>query len=191
MGALRDRVLEQTAPQCVENRADMGLVLVDLSFQTIGYDRGAAAIFDGDLEPGPAFNLPREIQQVIHAYSPADLPKVTMHFRRGTSEYKCRAYLIKSRNNSMPHTVVALHIERDCTGQDAVARLIEQYHLTAREQEALTGIAQGLATKDLAKRMKISPNTVKSFLRLIMIKIGVTTRGEMVAKLLEYSDNNE
>jgi DNA-binding CsgD family transcriptional regulator len=43
----------------------------------------------------------------------------------------------------------------------------------------------GLATKELATRLNISPNTVKAFLRLVMIKMGVATRGEMFAKLLE------
>ena len=36
--------------------------------------------------------------------------------------------------------------------------------------------------------MNISPNTVKSFLRIIMIKMGAGTRSGIVGKLLEYSN---
>jgi DNA-binding CsgD family transcriptional regulator len=189
MGALRDQLLQQNVVPSLERRTDVGLVLMDLSYQTIGYDRGAAAILNGGLQPATGFSLPRELQQAIQAANPAELPAVRMHFRRGTNEYKCHAYLVRSQNSAFPQKILALHLERDCTGEDAVAKLTVQYHLTAREQEALSGIAMGLSTKDLADRMRISPNTVKSFLRLIMIKVGVTTRGEIVAKLLEYSDN--
>jgi hypothetical protein len=34
-------------------------------------------------------------------------------------------------------------------------------------------------------RMNISPNTVKVFLRLIMIKMGVTSRGAIIAQILQ------
>ena len=33
--------------------------------------------------------------------------------------------------------------------------------------------------------MEISPNTVKAFVRLIMIKLGVTTRGAIMVKVLD------
>ena len=57
---------------------------------------------------------------------------------------------------------------------------------TEREQEALRGIAMGLTNKELAQRMNIAPNTVKTFLRLVMVKMGVARRTGVVAKLLEH-----
>jgi DNA-binding CsgD family transcriptional regulator len=53
--------------------------------------------------------------------------------------------------------------------------------------EALIGVAMGLTSKELATRMNISPNTVKAFLRLIMIKMGVTTRAGIVGKLFDQN----
>jgi DNA-binding CsgD family transcriptional regulator len=38
--------------------------------------------------------------------------------------------------------------------------------------------------------MAISPNTVKAFLRLIMIKMGVTTRAGIVAKILDHMEGD-
>jgi DNA-binding CsgD family transcriptional regulator len=72
---------------------------------------------------------------------------------------------------------------------EALSRIGFEYHLTEREQEALEGIVLGLTSKEVAARMGgISPNTVKAFLRLIMIKMGVTSRAAIVAKLLGCGD---
>ena len=68
---------------------------------------------------------------------------------------------------------------------DAVHQVGVEYSLTDREQEALIGVAMGLTSKELAVRMKISPNTVKAFLRLIMVKMGATTRAGIVGRLLD------
>ncbi|PYU54649.1 MAG: hypothetical protein DMG55_30720, partial [Acidobacteria bacterium] len=43
---------------------------------------------------------------------------------------------------------------------------------------------QGLTGKAIANRMNISPNTVKAFLRMIMIKMGVSSRSEVVIKII-------
>ncbi len=64
-------------------------------------------------------------------------------------------------------------------------RSVSEYSLTDREKEALIGVAMGLTSKELAVRMKISPNTVKAFLRLIMVKMGATTRAGIVGRLLD------
>jgi DNA-binding CsgD family transcriptional regulator len=66
---------------------------------------------------------------------------------------------------------------------DAVLQAAAEYHLTDREQEALIGITMGLTCKEVAERMDISPNTVRAFLRLIMIKMGVPTRAGIVGRL--------
>jgi len=60
----------------------------------------------------------------------------------------------------------------------------QQFNLTQREQEVLKHLLQGLTGKAIANRMNISPNTVKAFLRMIMIKMGVSSRSEMVIKII-------
>jgi DNA-binding CsgD family transcriptional regulator len=62
-----------------------------------------------------------------------------------------------------------------------------QFNLTEREREALQGISVGLSSKELAERMRISPNTVKAYLHLVMVKMGVTSRAGIVAKILEHN----
>jgi DNA-binding CsgD family transcriptional regulator len=48
----------------------------------------------------------------------------------------------------------------------------------------LEHLVQGLSTKEIANRMNASPNTVKTFLRLIMVKIGVFSRAALVARIM-------
>ena len=171
--------------------AEAGMVLLDLSLQPIAFDSGAAAILHDspDRNGNPDFTLPKEVLETIRSRNPNELSLVKTHFRLGKREYSCRAYLLESRigNSTMP--ILALHLERDSSYNDALNEVIAAYHLTSREQEALRGISIGLTSKELAERMSISPNTVKAFLRLIMIKMGVTTRAGIVAKLLEHNGN--
>jgi DNA-binding CsgD family transcriptional regulator len=46
-------------------------------------------------------------------------------------------------------------------------------------------LIEGMTTKEMAQALGLSPNTIKSFLRLVMAKMGVSTRSGIVGKLLE------
>ena len=58
-------------------------------------------------------------------------------------------------------------------------------HLTRRERQVVEFLIQGLTSKEIANRMKISPNTVKVFLRMVMVKMGVSTRSGVIGKILQ------
>lgn len=53
--------------------------------------------------------------------------------------------------------------------------------LTSREREVLALLADGLANKQIAARLGISTNTVKTHLELLFEKLGVSSRAEAVA----------
>jgi len=53
--------------------------------------------------------------------------------------------------------------------------------LSGREHEILALLADGLINKQIAARLGISTNTVKTHLELLFEKLGVTTRAEAVA----------
>ncbi|HJP85652.1 MAG TPA: LuxR C-terminal-related transcriptional regulator [Gemmatimonadaceae bacterium] len=53
--------------------------------------------------------------------------------------------------------------------------------LSRREQEILALLADGLLNKQIAARLGISTNTVKTHLELLFEKLGVATRAEAVA----------
>lgn len=166
---------------------DSGVILVDMSFKVVGCDRAAATIFNGGSSPESSHaleNLPREIMDVLRSRKTADLPAARMHLQRNDQDYVCRAHVMESTDGSLQPLIV-LCVEKDQSVEDTADELGAKYNLTEREQEALHGILMGLSSKEVAERMNISPNTVKAFLRLIMIKMGVTTRAGIVARVLE------
>jgi putative toxin-antitoxin system antitoxin component (TIGR02293 family) len=72
-------------------------------------------------------------------------------------------------------------------GVDLLKIVATEYRLTPQEQKVVHGIATGLTSKELSERLNINPNTVRAYLRLIMTKMGVTTRAEIVSKVLKHS----
>jgi ATP/maltotriose-dependent transcriptional regulator MalT len=54
--------------------------------------------------------------------------------------------------------------------------------LTARERDIVAMISQGLSNKSIARTLKISPETVKSHVKRIFSKLGVSTRSEAVSR---------
>jgi LuxR family maltose regulon positive regulatory protein len=56
--------------------------------------------------------------------------------------------------------------------------------LTARERDVLAMISQGLSNKRVARTLEISPETVKSHVKHIFLKLEVTTRTEAVVRAL-------
>jgi DNA-binding CsgD family transcriptional regulator len=164
--------------------AEVGLVLMDTSLNIIASDWGAASILNYRNQPGSALCLPEEILEILRSRKPSDRSPVKTHLRMEKNQYFCRIYLLESHEGPMGQPIVALHLERGSSANDAICEIVKQYHLTGREQEVLRGISLGLATKELAERMNISPNTVKAFLRLVMIKMGVTKRAGIVARIL-------
>ena len=52
--------------------------------------------------------------------------------------------------------------------------------LTSRERDVLAKISQGLSNKRIARALEISPETVKSHVKHIFLKLAVGTRTEAV-----------
>ena len=65
-----------------------------------------------------------------------------------------------------------------------MSRISEQFRLTPREKQAVTLLLQGLGNKEMAEHLGISANTVKAFLRLVMIKMGASSRSGVASKVL-------
>jgi DNA-binding CsgD family transcriptional regulator len=66
----------------------------------------------------------------------------------------------------------------------ALAQIGQDFELTRREKETVELLIQGLTSKEIATRMQISPNTVKAFLRIVMVKMGVSTRSGILGKVI-------
>lgn len=103
----------------------------------------------------------------------------------GRRRYSCRTFpLLCSRSDSQP--LIAVLIERGPESPVATFReLSDRFRLTVREVEATALLMRGLTNKEIADQMRVSPNTVKTFVKLVMLKMGVSTRGAVTAKVVQ------
>ena len=87
-----------------------------------------------------------------------------------------------------------------------VARMVMQFHssdprfrttevgtefgprLTSREWDVLAGLAEGLSTRDIAKRLQLKPSGVRAHISAVVQKLGVADRREAVAFFHEASN---
>ena len=109
---------------------------------------------------------------------------VVARFQSGKRQYVCRAFQVNGLEKRDSQALVALLLERSGGKPMPLAGISDKFHLTTREREVAQHLLQGLTSKEIGKRMQISPNTVKAFIRLIMFKMGVSTRSGIVVKAL-------
>jgi DNA-binding CsgD family transcriptional regulator len=67
---------------------------------------------------------------------------------------------------------------------DVVPLVIRAYGLSEREQEVTHLVLRGLSTKEVARRLDLSPLTVQHYLKVVFERIGVRSRGELAAQVL-------
>jgi len=120
---------------------------------------------------------------LVNRQPSGESPFVT-EFRSGRRHYFCRAFLVDPRAKDPAHPSIAVLLERGPSGLVSLSQISEQFNLTQREREVLEYLLQGLSSKEIANRMNISSNTVKAFLRFIMIKTGVSSRTAIVEKIM-------
>lgn len=108
-------------------------------------------------------------------------------YQSGRRRYVCRSFQLNS-DLSESHPV-AIVLDRNSSGITMTSDLIAQFDITPREQETVQLLLQGLTSKEIAKRMLISPNTVKAFLRLVMVKMGVSTRSGIVGRFARSAES--
>lgn len=104
-------------------------------------------------------------------------------FKSGKRRYFCRSFRLDTNSKTIP-ALSALLLERGCSGIIAVTQIGQEFDLTERERETVQLLVQGLTSKEIAMRMEISPNTVKAFLRIVMVKMGVSTRSGILGKVI-------
>ena len=75
-------------------------------------------------------------------------------------------------------------------GSEIAPIIIEAYGLSPRERDVVKGLARGASTPEMARELFLSPHTVRDYIKTFFEKVGVSSRGELVAKLFaeHYSD---
>jgi DNA-binding CsgD family transcriptional regulator len=70
---------------------------------------------------------------------------------------------------------------RDATASETFDRLCRTYALTRRERQIVAALADGVDTRTAADRLSISRHTVQDHLKSVFVKLGVSSRRELVA----------
>lgn len=79
---------------------------------------------------------------------------------------------------------------RDGTRSESGARdHTVRRRLTEREREVMEVIAQGLTNREIARRLYLTEKTVKNYVNTVFAKLGVTSRGEAIARWLDTRDS--
>jgi DNA-binding CsgD family transcriptional regulator len=165
-----------------------GFLLLDPSMNPIFVNPAAAQIlaYPQKLETQRNVDsyLSSRIRLTLFSEQPSNGSALVSKFHSGRRTYLCRSFPVNGVANGDSQAVLAVLLERASAKSVSFAQLSERFHLTTREQEVAQFLSQGLTSKEIGVRMQISPNTVKAFLRLIMVKMGVSTRSAIVGKAL-------
>ena len=107
-------------------------------------------------------------------------PTSRVEFVSGRRKYVGLAIPLTNWRRLPAAAAEAVVLERSGAASQGAAELSEAFHLTEREREVVELLIQGLTNKEIAGRMNISPNTVRAFVRMVMGKLGVSTRSGIV-----------
>lgn len=64
---------------------------------------------------------------------------------------------------------------------------MKTFNLSSREQEVILEVIHGLEYQDIAKKLFISLETVRSHIKNSYRKIGVSSRAEAIARILKLN----
>jgi DNA-binding CsgD family transcriptional regulator len=166
-----------------------GLVLVDRSLKFIASNVEAIKILTFPASPKEILKLEDWLTKRITAglvdrRSPTRLSFVEQ-FKSARRTYHCRPFPLNLNGNARvpQHPALVLLLERSTNEAAKLAEIGARFGLTLREQETVKLLFEGLTSKEIASRMDISPNTVRAFLRLVMVKMGVSTRSGILGKI--------
>ena len=172
-------------------RSDEGFLLLDAARKPISVNAAATKILLYPEEPRRTMDLANQVASAIHAMvangGSNGRVSACKEFLSGRRHYICRFFDLRlqgNNSNGSNGSSLALVLERSPGAAVDTLKICHQYHLSRREAEAVRLLLQGLASKDIAARMEISPNTVKVFLRLAMMKMGVSSRSGIMSKFI-------
>ena len=182
-GSTGNGVTDRPAPSAA------GFLLLDDAFNPIFYNSEAIRILVYPRDPRKIKALDSfllaEIQPFLLKCRTFPQSEVLSEFLSGQRQYHFKAFSLKTHLKDALQPALALLIERSPQGFIDLSKVARRFGLTYREREAVEFLTGGLTTKEIAARMRISPHTVKAFLRLIMSKMAVSTRSGIIGKLIK------
>jgi DNA-binding CsgD family transcriptional regulator len=170
------------------NRSDICFLLLNRALKPLYMSAQAAEVLFHPQKASKAKDfvdqLASKIRTLVANGGPSGGAFVCREFLSGRRRYVCRFFGVQLPNKNSKGSALALLLERSPEATVDMLKICKQYHLTPREGEAVRVLAQGLSSKEIASRMQISPNTLKVFLRLAMMKMGVSSRRAIMSKFI-------
>jgi DNA-binding CsgD family transcriptional regulator len=175
------------------NRSSDGFLLLDSHLNPLFVNHTAAQIlaYPRELQKHEiaSADLAGTIRSMLVSKQPSSGSPLVPRFQSGRRQYLCRSFEVGTVQTGGSEPSVAAILERASTQPPTVAHCSDEYNLTTREQAVVSLLSQGLTSKEIGMRLDISPNTVKAFLRIIMVKMGVSTRSGIVGRALSTEGN--
>ncbi len=176
------------------NSSGAGFLLLDAAFKPLYVNAEAREILFHPDKPTKvkdfADQLASKIRTIVANGGTNGSISAYNEFVSGSRRYVCRLFpvgLPGNGSNGSKGSPWALLLERGPEAAADILKICHQYHLSQREGEAVRLLVRGLANKEIATRMKISPNTVKVFLRLAMMKMDVSSRSEIMSRFIRFN----
>lgn len=171
----------------VSGRADAMIVLLNIDSR----DSGSLLQMSLDLQPRPTvivFGLCEGREEQIVACAEAGVDG--MHLR--TESFASLLSLVADVGaERCSPTIAAILMRRVYAFTNAATSETNLDALTARENEILDLLAEGLTNQQIASRLYVTVFTVKNHVHSVLTKLGVKSRGEAVAVLqaIRYSSD--
>jgi DNA-binding CsgD family transcriptional regulator len=171
-----------------------GFLLLDAGLNLIASNDPALQILcfpsEADRIKQPRVFLSDRVRTALIDHRNQESPSFVKEYRSGKRRYICKSFQVDCNGRSPVQPAFAVLLERDAAASTGLSEITEQFDLTQRERETVEFLMQGLTSKEIATRMNISPNTVKAFLRLVMVKMKVSTRSGIAGKIAGSSRPN-
>jgi DNA-binding CsgD family transcriptional regulator len=168
-----------------------GLIVVDTSLSVVASNAEALQILTFPDRPEKIHHLDTWLADKIRSnlVERQSASRLAGEFRSAKRTYLCRSFSLdlagNHKNGSAPSGGwLIVMLERKSNEAVTIAEISKRFGLTAREQETVQFLLEGFTSKEIAQRMKISPNTVKAFIRLVMVKMNVSTRSGIIGKIV-------
>ena len=172
------------APQVTPPPRGPGVLLLDASDNVVSATGEGAAWIDEVDSPvrydhGSGFAIPLE----LHAFAASvratpegeNMPLGRLRTRDGV-------WLVMHGSMLAGSEQLALVVE-PAKASDVAPLIVEAYGLSRREVEVTKLISRGLGTSEIAESLFLSPHTVRDHVKSVFEKTGVSSRGELVAKV--------
>lgn len=166
-----------------------GLIVIDASLNLVACNTDAIHILTFPDNPEKISDLKDWLTNRIRSCLVDERSSAPVRFvgefRSSKRMHLCRAFPLTSGiSPANPHPILVLMLERKSREQFTMAEISKRFGLTPREQETARLLSEGLTSKEIATRMNISPNTVNSFVRLMMVKMNVSSRSAIIGKIV-------